>query len=634
MFSKDRGNKGKRPDSLQPNGANADPQDFESNLQPIDMSVFDKDSQGAPFVPADIADEIPALGQHDAASVDAAAAAQAAAADAPAAASAAGAAVDKDAADKGVADEEHDAAFARTSADEPADSTAADAAAEPVAAGHIDMAAVASLNTSQFVAAAVGDSQGNGQEVRDPFAPSDSFAAAAPAAEQDVAPDAAAGDTAPAAAVDADADDDASADSGDDQAADAAQPAAVAQEAAAYSRENASYEHRRGWKALSKAKKVAVVVIILIAIICGIAGGAAFALWQNVQENSQIKDEELDEVLEPVEEETIDPYWMLILGSDSRAEASDRARSDVIMLCRIDPETPRVTMVSIPRDTKVQIEGYGTQKINAAYALGGRKLAVKTISKYAGVKISHYAEIYFSGLEDLVDQLGGVTVDVPEYVSYSDVTLQPGKQKLNGHEALIFARCRKTYALGDFTRTKCQRILVKALVEKVLAQPATNYPSILTKATKCFSTDLELDELVTLATKMQGMDKDGFYSGMCPSTTGTVDGVSYTFSYINQWKLLMQKADAGEKPKLTKKEQEICGYTATNTTDLDMKSGLPADVEASLEEYWAKREAKAQAKKEKELAKQNKSASADNEAQDSSSADASTNNSNSSGASA
>ena len=95
----------------------------------------------------------------------------------------------------------------------------------------------------------------------------------------------------------------------------------------------------------------------------------------------------------------------------------------------------------------------------------------------------------------------------------------------------------------------------------MLAQPATELPGVLTSATKCFSTDIPLEDLITLATKMQGMGKDSFYSGMCPSTTGMVDGVSYTFSYVNQWKLLMQKADAGEKPKLTKKEQEICGYT-------------------------------------------------------------------------
>lgn len=548
MFSKDKGSKDKNLGSSQPSDDSS--AGFESNLQPIDMSVFDKTSQQTPGAPA--------------------------------------------------------VGFA---SDDTGD-------AQPLG-DRIDMAAVASLNTSQFLASAVGAAAGSSAASdanRDPFAPSD----AAVNPNQDAE---GLGDTASSQPLaddkelDAPADKDVAAaagDAADTGAASAASDVAVLQDgaggvqedAAAYSRDNASYEHRRGWRALSTVKKVAIVVIILLALACGVAGGAVLAFWQNAQEDAQIQDEGLTEVLEPVEE-TIDPYWMLILGSDSRAEASDRARSDVIMLCRIDPETPRVTMVSIPRDTKVEIDGYGTQKINAAYALGGRKLAVKTVSKYAGVKISHYAEIYFSGLEDLVDQLGGVTVNVPEYVNYSDVTLQPGKQELNGHEALIFARCRKTYTQGDFTRTKCQRILVKAMVEKVLAQPATKIPGILEKATKCFSTDLALEDLVTLATKMQSIGSDGFYSGMCPSTTGMVDGVSYTFSYVNQWKLLMQKADAGEKPKLTKKEIEICGYTATNTADLDMKSGLPSDVQTALEEYWAKKEAKAQAKKKKELAAQN-----------------------------
>lgn len=497
---------------------------------------------------------------------------------------------------------------------------------------HIDMAAVAAFDTSQFLASAVNaavEPEHDASAGQDPFDPK-TTGASEPADEADTrepdekpeegtsadspAPAAAGTSVQPAADTAAGLGDDG--DGNAETATDVATngPGLTAAEepvsgAAAYSRENKVYEHRRGWKALSTPKKTAIIIVVILALVLGVVGGAALALWQNARDAAQV-DDSIKEALEPVEE-TIDPYWLLILGSDSRAEASDRARSDVIMLCRIDPEKPQVTMVSIPRDTKVEIEGYGTQKINAAYALGGAKLAIKTIGNYAGVKISHYAEIYFSGLEDLVDQLGGVTVDVPEYCSYSDVTLKPGKQKLTGHEALIFARCRKTYSQGDFTRTKCQRILVEALVSKVLEQPATAYPGILEKATKCFSTDIPLDDLVVLATKMQGMGKGSFYSAMCPSTTGTVDGVSYTFSYINQWKLLMQRADAGENPKLTKKEQEICGLTSTRNTELNMKEGLPSDVQQRLDDYAAEKKAKEAAKKQKELSSQGASANAE-----------------------
>lgn len=507
------------------------------------------------------------------------------------------------------------------------------AADDAPAGDRIDMGAVAAFDTSQFLASAVSAAGMDkvAEPEADPFAPKGELQPETamklpvldtPSAGEEPREDAASVDDggpctepqteeepalapAPAPAANADEADGPA----EDKAASAEMPQAspIASEAAAYSRENASYEHRRGWKAMSTGRKTAVIVAIVLALILGIAGGALLAFWQNAREAAQI-DDSIQEALEPVEE-SIDPYWMLILGSDSRSEKSDRARSDVIMLCRIDPETPLVTMVSIPRDTKVNVEGYGTQKINAAYALGGAELAVKTVSSYSGVKISHYAEIYFSGLEDLVDQLGGVTVNVPEYCSYKDVTLQPGVQELNGHEALVFSRCRKTYSQGDFTRTKCQRILVEALVEKVLAQPATELPGVLTSATKCFKTDIPLEDLIKLATKMQGMNKDCFYSGMCPSTTGMVNGVSYTFSYINQWKLLMQKASAGEKPKLTKKEQEICGYTSTSGTELDMKAGLPADVQQRLDEYWAAKKAKEEAKKQEELAAQGNPAS-------------------------
>lgn len=391
---------------------------------------------------------------------------------------------------------------------------------------------------------------------------------------------------------------------GETPQADAADSANVEDPSAQYSRSNATYTHRTGWRSFSALKRGVIIAAIVIVAALAAIGGAALAMWQNTADAVKLEDDTIEESLTPTVAQ--DPYWMLILGSDSRSEKTDRARSDVLMLARIDPGTPRVTLVSIPRDTKVVIEGYGTQKINAAYALGGAKLAIKTVQSYAGVKISHYAEIYFSGLEDLVDKLGGVTVDVPEYCSYSDVTLKPGVQNLTGHEALIFARCRKTYTQGDFTRTQCQRILVTALAEKVLAQDPTKLPDVVAKAAKCFSTDIPLDELVSLATSMQGMSKKNFYSGMAPSGTGMVNGVSYTFTKINQWKLIMQRADNGEKPKLDKKEQAICGEETTAYTELDMEKGLPTDVKSELKSYWKQKEEDAAKKQAKKLKAQQK----------------------------
>ena len=354
-----------------------------------------------------------------------------------------------------------------------------------------------------------------------------------------------------------------------------------------YSRQNAVYTHRR------KKKLPIVLAIVFVLVLAG--AGAAFAYIHNLNSKIQIEDEEVTESLTEVKE-NVEPYWTLILGSDARPEESEsNSRSDVIMLVRVDQNNKQLTLVSIPRDTLVDIEGYGTNKINAAYSYGGAQLAISTIEEFAGVKISHYAEIYFDGVETLVDSIGGITVDVPEYASYADVTLDPGVQTLTGHEAMILARVRKTYSQGDFTRTYVQRLLVQAMVEKVLSQPVTSLPSIVESIAGCFTTDMSLNDLIALAQAMQGITSENMYSAMAPSTAGMVDGVSYTFTYINQWKLLMQKADEGVDPTLSDEEIAICGTESTETTDLVMTTGLPDTVKTQLEELASQQAAAAAA---------------------------------------
>lgn len=359
----------------------------------------------------------------------------------------------------------------------------------------------------------------------------------------------------------------------------------------AYSREAGHYEHRKGTNSrMGKGPRRAIAAVIALVVVFLIG----FGVWYSSANNSiRLIDSKLDESLSKTASQ--EPFWTLILGSDSRSTSTEGTRSDVIMLCRVDPKSKQVTMVSIPRDTKVHIEGYGTQKINAAYALGGASLAVDVIGSYANVDISHYVEVYFGGVEDLVDALGGVTVNVPEYCSYQDVTLQPGEQTLNGHQALIFARCRKTYAMGDFRRTECQRILLQALVKKVLAMDAAEIPQFLNSVSECFAVDSgwSIASLADLALEMKDMDADAMYSAMAPSDTGMENGASYTYTYVYQWMLLMERACAGEDPSLDDEEKNICGYADTRMIDMDWEAGIPQEVRDQLDAYQAEKEAKA-----------------------------------------
>jgi LCP family protein required for cell wall assembly len=370
-----------------------------------------------------------------------------------------------------------------------------------------------------------------------------------------------------------------------------------------YSRDSGQYRHRR----FSRGQKIALTVTLIVVAVLFACAGAALAFYQNAQSNISLSDTEVKGEL-ATNVSTEDPYWILILGSDSRENGADGAsRSDVILLARIDQPNKKVTLVSIPRDTKVMINGQ-MQKINAAYSYGASQ-AVQTVEEFAGINIDHYVEVYFDGFSDLVDDLGGIEVDVPAMASYNGVTIQPGKQTLNGEQALTLARNRKTYSDGDFTRTKCQRLLVQAIATKILSEDVTQIPDTINSISKCFTTDMGLSDVINLAVSMQGMTNDDFYMGMAPSTTGMVDGVSYVFTYCNQWILLMQKAEQGDKPKLTKKEEEICGYESTQTVELDMSAGLPADVQEELQAYWDEQEQKEQQAKADEVAAQSSGSS-------------------------
>ena len=323
---------------------------------------------------------------------------------------------------------------------------------------------------------------------------------------------------------------------------------------------------RKKRKKHGKAKKVLLIVLAVIVVLC-VAVGAAAALYMNSISDSMKMDSQQQSELDTVLSESAaqEPYYVLLLGSDAR-ENDTASRSDTIILVRIDANVGKATLVSIPRDTKVEIESHGTQKINAAYAFGGPAGAVEAVEKMSGVEISHYAEIHFDELEKAVDQLGGIWVDIPESndqtgASNTGVELNAGMQRLNGEQALAFARERYGYNEGDFQRAENQRIIVQAIADTVLSLPPTELPGAVQSLANCISTDYSLDELVNLAQTFQQAEHYYFYSAMVPSTTKTIDGVSYTITLEDEWADMMQMVDTGQDPSkanvLTKNTQAV-----------------------------------------------------------------------------
>lgn len=307
-------------------------------------------------------------------------------------------------------------------------------------------------------------------------------------------------------------------------------------------------------KRRKKSHKAAIIVLaVVVALIVG--AGAGFALYVKSLDDSLSMDEqersELLDVLAPVvsNEQQAEPFYLLLIGSDAR-EGDTASRSDVTMLVRVDTANALVDLVSIPRDMMVTING-STQKINAAYAEGGASLAVQTVSEFAGVPISHYAEVDFASVEKLIDDLGGVWVNVPESFSAGNggMDFEAGEQRLTGEQALAFARERYHVSGGDFGRAQAQRMVVQAIIQQVLAAQPTQLPGLVSQLAASVSTDLTVGDIISLAQDFQSSSAARtIYSAACPSYSMSVDGVSYVCPEFEEWRAMMQRVDAGLDP--------------------------------------------------------------------------------------
>ncbi len=223
------------------------------------------------------------------------------------------------------------------------------------------------------------------------------------------------------------------------------------------------------------------------------------------------------------------PFTILVIGVDVREDAEkEGVRSDTLIVARVDPQEKWVSMLSIPRDTVVDIpsDKCATQKINAAYSCGyanpdlyeqvndprdsGAALAADTVEDYLGITIDHTMQVDFNGFQQLVDALGGVTVDVPRAIldpeyptennGYMRLYYPAGLQRMNGEQALRYARTR--HVDNDFGRAQRQQQVVQAGIDELkrqdLLQLVETAPKLLDALSDSVRTTLPIDNLATL----------------------------------------------------------------------------------------------------------------------------------------
>lgn len=260
------------------------------------------------------------------------------------------------------------------------------------------------------------------------------------------------------------------------------------------------------------------------------------------------------------------PFYVLIVGNDSRtgtteitkAEYADGSgRSDVMMIARIDPKTYQVTLVTVPRDTEATVEG-GVTKINEAYHLGGIDAAVDQVESLTGVHIRYYLDMGFVDFENFVNELGGVTANVPidmhlvDIVNGDNIELGTGTQELNGPQALVLARVRKLYAADiEACRQIQDRQIVEAGIKQVAADPANAAAHVDTLLANA-NTNWPTDELAAMVADFAAhADEITVLSGTGPYVGDFMeeyDGLWLTPRDEDTWKKVMQVVDEGGDP--------------------------------------------------------------------------------------
>ncbi|WP_165253745.1 LCP family protein [Adlercreutzia sp. ZJ304] len=327
-----------------------------------------------------------------------------------------------------------------------------------------------------------------------------------------------------------------------------------------------------------RGKRIAIAVVAAFLVVL-LGGGTAFALYMNHINNQLTRGDKTDEELLNIDDAlgygtSLDkPFNMLLIGSDSReGNSSMGSRSDTNIVVRVDPENKQLTMVSIPRDTKIELKGHGTQKFNAAYAFGGAAACIDAAEKLLDIEISHYAEVNFKNMAGLVDAVGGITVENESRIDNhkcddgdgKHYIIEKGTQHLNGGEALTFARNRD-YPDGDFTRQKHQRAVIQAVIDEVLKTSITGIPGVIDAASKCVTTDLDVLDVIGLAQMFAESGDITIYSAMLPSYTQTINGISFVINDAEKTKEMMKIVNEGGDPS-----EVVSTMTASDTTSSDL----------------------------------------------------------------
>lgn len=243
-------------------------------------------------------------------------------------------------------------------------------------------------------------------------------------------------------------------------------------------------------------------VLLVITLLLG-AGAYAYYVYNSLTSAVDTMQEPIQREKSEKREETItlkerEPFSVLMLGVDERK--GDKGRSDTMIVLTVNPDLKSVKMLSIPRDTRTDIIGHGTEdKINHAYAFGNVEMAINTVEDFLDIPIDYYIKMNMDGFKDIVDAVNGIDVTNETDFNMGKFHFNEGSIHLNGSEALSYVRMRKNDPNGDFGRQQRQRQVIQGVINKGASfSSLTRFDDIFAALGKNVKTDITFKEMMDI----------------------------------------------------------------------------------------------------------------------------------------
>ncbi|MCF3942670.1 LCP family protein [Oceanobacillus alkalisoli] len=329
-----------------------------------------------------------------------------------------------------------------------------------------------------------------------------------------------------------------------------------------------------------KVRRLRVFLFIVLLLFLGVVGFGGYLAVQTMQAASESYDDlgrEKSELREEAVSISNDPVSVLLMGIEDYQSDGDLGRTDTLMVATFNPNDEKLKLVSIPRDTMVEIAGRGYEdKINHAHAFGGKTMTIDTVENFLGIPIDYYATVNFDAFKNIIDILGGITVDVPfDFQQNSDdrkaekLQFYEGEMRLDGRYALAYARMRYEDPRGDIGRNERQQEVISAIIDKAVSVGTiTKVDDLVQEIGRNVETNLKVSEGLGFAKQYAGFNTNKIEKLNVETYPTMINGVSYQIAdeeslYAVQMELkehLEIATNEYEQPYEQQEEQEQDSY--------------------------------------------------------------------------